>query len=560
MTIGTPFDHTEVINNDDVDEPNGTITATLQLKNPSTYGIGAEHQVSIDISDDEATPEFTITAANPSIEEGTDTDVTKYKTYDFNVTLNRQSMHDITVEFDIGAEGDTALEGADKDYTHTYDTLEKRTLTFTGATSSSAGETSKIITVTIVADSLNEIDESFTVSLKSPMNAGFAEGVSTIPATGEITNDDAVPSVSFDSATAKTTEGDAISFPMTLSAASGRDITVSYTLTDGTTTSTGEDKDYTNPVKADRTLTIPAGNTTGTITIDTEDDSDNEADENFTITLEEPSDLTIVTLGAITEAVGTILSNDGPTLSIESKTVNEKMGTVTLKVRLADPRGTPISVPWNTVAGTAHETTDYTAASGMLEFDGTNADKEEEISITIKDDPRDEDNQSFTVQLGDVTNVTRLNGGTGTVTIEDDDDEPTVSIADITPQPEDDGMDPANDTVYNIDVSLSHASEKGVSVSFTVTAGTAVATHDYILTNANTTLTFDNESTSKQITFNLKTDNIDEDNETFSVQLTSATHAQFAPDANSPKTVTINDNDDPPMSSLLIMSNLTEGN
>ena len=52
--------------------------------------------------------------------------------------------------------------------------------------------------------------------------------------------------------------------------------------------------------------------------------------------------------------------------------------------------------------------------------------------------------------------------------------------------------------------------KKLVSVDFTVTADSAVATHDYVLTNANTTLTFDNESTSKQITFNLKADNIDE--------------------------------------------------
>ena len=88
--------------------------------------------------------------------------------------------------------------------------------------------------------------------------------------------------------------------------------------------------------------------------VDTGDDSDNEADENFTITLDQPSDLTIVTLGAITEAVGTILSNDGPTLSIESKSINEDVGTVTLKVRLTNPGGTAISVPWNTVAGTAH--------------------------------------------------------------------------------------------------------------------------------------------------------------------------------------------------------------
>ena len=186
----------------------------------------------------------------------------------------------------------------------------------------------------------------------------------------------------------------------------------------------------------------------------------------------------------------------------------------------------------------------------MLEFDGTNADKEEEITITIIDDPRDEDNQSFTVQLGDVSNVTRLDGGAGTITIEDDDAEPMVTIADITPQLEDDGMDPASDTVYNIDVTLSEASEKAVSVDFTVTAGTAVATHDYVLANSGTTLTFDNESTTKQITLNLKADNIDENDETFNVQLTSANNAQLGVGANTPKTVTINDNDDPPVISI----------
>ena len=60
----------------------------------------------------------------------------KYKTYNFNVALNRQSMRDITVEFDFGADGDTANE---EDYTHAYDTAEKKILTFTGATLGTAG-------------------------------------------------------------------------------------------------------------------------------------------------------------------------------------------------------------------------------------------------------------------------------------------------------------------------------------------------------------------------------------------------------------------------------------
>ena len=96
--------------------------ATLQLKDPQTYSIGAIHQASIEISDDELPPEITITAATPTIMEGTDTDETKYKTYHFNVTLNRQSMSDITVEFDFGADEDSANK---EDYTHAYDTAEK---------------------------------------------------------------------------------------------------------------------------------------------------------------------------------------------------------------------------------------------------------------------------------------------------------------------------------------------------------------------------------------------------------------------------------------------------
>ena len=72
-----------------------------------------------------------------------------------------------------------------------------------------------------------------------------------------------------------------------------------------------------------------------------------------------------------------------PTLSIESKTVSEDVGTVTLKVKLASPKGTAISVPWNTMNGTAVAGKDYTAKSGTLEFNGTNSDKEKVIEISI---------------------------------------------------------------------------------------------------------------------------------------------------------------------------------
>ena len=560
ITIGTPFTFTEVIHDDEVDENSGKIIATLQLKNPQTYAIGENLQAEINVSDDEGSPEISIAPESVFIEEGTDNNSANYKTYAFNVRLNRESTSDITVDFTIGAVGDTAKEGASEDYTHSYDTVAKRRLTFAGARNGQAGETSKTIEVTIIGDSYNEANEQFTVTLSNLSNNALFVGGETedsIQATGQINNDDAVPTIYFRSTTSEADEGSMIHFPVTLSAPSGRDITVSYTLTDGSATLA--DNDFINPVEADRTLKISALSEDGTISINTRQDDSDEADESFTITLDDPADTSIVTLGSPKTATGTILSDDDPTLSIESKSVNENVNSVTLKVRLANPSGTAISVPWNTVNGSAFAGSDYSENSGTLEFNGTNADKVKNIIIFITNDNRDEDNQSFSVQLSDVNNVIELGGGTGTITILDDDAPPTVNISSISPQTEDnDSNNPATDTVYSIDVTLSHASEKGVSVGFSVTANTAVATHDYVLVNNSNTLAFENESTSEQITFNLKADNIDEDDETFTVQLTSATNAQFATNANSPKTITITDNDAPPVFSISSVD-VTEG-
>ena len=220
FTIGTPHDFTVATVNDDIDEPDGRIFATLQLKDPQEYSIGVDYQAIVNIADDEATPEFTITAATPTIVEGTDTDPTNYNTLIFDVTLNRQSMQDITVEFGFGDSGDTATE--DVDYTHSYDTIEKRKFTFSGARPGIAGETSKTIEVKIVADALNEPTETFSVDLLNPTNAIFAGNDLEITETAEILNDDAVPSISLDSPTAKNTEGSDIEFPISLSAPSGQ--------------------------------------------------------------------------------------------------------------------------------------------------------------------------------------------------------------------------------------------------------------------------------------------------------------------------------------------------
>ena len=56
----------------------------------------------------------------------------------------------------------------------------------------------------------------------------------------------------------------------------------------------------------------------------------------------------------------------------------------------------------------------------------------------------------------------------------------------------------------------------------------------------------------------IKADNMDEPDESFDVELTTATNAQFATDADNPQSITITDNDDPPVFSIENVS-VTEG-
>ena len=63
FTVGTPLDVAVAIANDDIDEPDGTVSATLQIKEPQEYSIGTNYQAIANISDDEETPEISISTA-----------------------------------------------------------------------------------------------------------------------------------------------------------------------------------------------------------------------------------------------------------------------------------------------------------------------------------------------------------------------------------------------------------------------------------------------------------------------------------------------------------------
>ena len=206
---------------------------------------------------------------------------------DFTVRLEPHGLGIVTVEY---ATRDGSAR-AGEDYTETSGTLRFNSL-----------EMERTVTVPIMDDAHQDDGETFTLRLSNPDGAELRAGERE--ATGTIHNSDP-PAVSVSDASA--TEGDAIEFTVSLSAASGRQVTVQYATSDGTAES---GTDFT---AASGTLTFEPNETSKTVSVPTTGDSEEEEDETFALTLSNPAD---ATLGDAT-ATGTIVDGDeSPPLTV----------------------------------------------------------------------------------------------------------------------------------------------------------------------------------------------------------------------------------------------------
>jgi hypothetical protein len=191
-----------------------------------------------------------------------------------------------SVTVDYATEDGTATSA---DYTSASGTL-----TF------NAGVTSQTFTVAVKADSLDEADETVTVSLSNASGATIGSGSSSVTLT--ITDDDATPSLSINDATVAEDAGSA-SLTVTLSAASGRDVSFSYATSNNTATA---GSDYT---AASGSYTITAGNTTQAISVNITNDTSEESTtaETIDMTISSASNASISDAGGVIS----ITDNDG---------------------------------------------------------------------------------------------------------------------------------------------------------------------------------------------------------------------------------------------------------
>ena len=247
--------------------------------------------------------------------------------------------------------------------------------------------------------------------------------------------------------------------------------------------------------------------------------------------------------------MGTIIDNDGPAISIDNVSVTEgNAGTVSadFTLSLSAPSPQEVTVQYETIDDTATAGEDYVGALETASF--APFETEQTLSITVNGDTADEIDESFFIALSGSDNgsvETELGQGT----ILNDDTPPTVSITDATVLEGNAGSSNATFTV-----SLSGPSSQTVTVNYASVAGTATSPADYGAVSG--TLTFVPGDTSETITVPVVGDLLDEDDENYTIALSSPVNATFG---DSLGFGTITDNDAEPTLSVSDVS-VTEGN
>ena len=462
---------------DTTDEPTETATITLSGATSATI-VGSTTTADLVITDDDLTP--AITVGNQSVTEG--------GTATFTATLSNPSSEDVTVEY-VSSSG-TATDGTD------FTTITTTTLTIT------AGQTSATFDVVTTEDNIDEANETGTITLQNASNATITGDTTT--ADFVITDDDATPSITI--ADQSVDEAGTATFTATLSGPSSSDVTVVYNTSSGTAT---DGTDYTGATN--NTLTIPAGSISGTFTVVTTADTDNEVDETASVTLSSATNATI----SDDTAVLTITDDDEVGISIGHATATEG-GTGTFTVTLDKAPAEDVTIVYASGSGTATDGTDYNSTAGTItilagQTTGT-------IEVPTTGDDTYEGNETATLTLSSATNAT-ISGSTTTadLVINDDDAAPSITIANQT-------VTEAGTATFT--VTLSNESTSNVSVEYASSSGVATEGTDY--TGVAGTLTILAGATTGTFTVVTNTDADAESTETAAITLSNATNATIS--------------------------------
>jgi Calx-beta domain/Matrixin/IPT/TIG domain len=480
---------------DALDEANETVILNITgVTNGSEFGTQVQ---TITITDDDASPTVTLSFNNASIGE------TATSTSVFTATLSAVSGLAVTVNLGLSN-------------TATYNTdYSMSTLNIVIP----AGSTTGTATLTVIPDALYEGNEYVTADISTVTN-GTENGVQQQTLT--INDDDAAPTVTLASGASGIAEtGGSTTVTATLSAASGLATTVNLSFSGTAITTT----DYTLATS----ITIPAGSTSASITLSSVSDALDEMDETVIIDI---SSVTNAAESGTQQQTVTITDDDAAptvTLSTGAASIAEAAGSTTVTATLSAASGQAVMVTLS-LSGTATVTTDYTLATTITIPAGSTS---ASATVTAVQDALDEDDETLVMDILGVTNATENGTQQRTVTITDDDAQPTATIAWTNTSI---GEGPAGTS--NAVVTLSAVSARTVTINLTW-SGNATLNTDYTVTGS--TITIPAGSTSGFVTMNNLTDNLYEGGaENIGVTIASATNATIG----NPSSAFMTQNDD----------------
>ncbi len=386
------------------------------------------------------------------------------------------------------------------------------------------GVTSRTVILEIVPDALDESNEVFTVTLSNPSNGATLGERQT--ATITITDDDVAGVIAFGAPEYRVGEngGEAV-ITVRRTGGTAEGVTVDYAATPDTAF---EDVDFEATTG---TLAFDAGVAEATFVVPILDDSAPEGNEVLRLALSNPSGG--ATLGRITNASLTILDDEVVVQFARVTYTNSEAGPLAiLTVVRTGPLTDAVAIDYMTDDETAFAGEDYTESTGTIAFAAGASTKT--ISVPILNDGQVEDDETFTVTLFNPEGAQIGDAATATVQIVDNDEGGSVGFTATTVNARE------NSPFALLTVTRTGGRASGVAVDFTVVEGTATDGEDYVSTNG--TLTFAEGVTRLTIAVPIIDDSLDEEGETFTVQLSNATGGAVLGE-NDEATVNIADND-----------------
>ena len=500
---------------DNIDNPNDRRTVAITHTVTATgtdYDGATASGVTVTVNDDDGAP--TLSINSPSV---TEVNSGETATLSFTVRLTPASGNTVTVAYADAGTGTATSGGTD------YRTLTGGTLTF------APGDRSKSVAVTVNGDDIDEPDETVVVRLSSPSNATLTGGTTTLDGTGTINDNDATPTVSVANATA-VSEGDVaapdppnnMTFTVTLSAVSGRTVTVPYTL--GGTATAGTD--YTEPDP--RSVTISAGTRQANIEIPVAGDEVDEENETITVTLGTPTNATVSTAEGAGAASGTITDDDTRGVSVtptaltvaeadNTGTADEREDQETYKVVLtSEPTG---AVTVNLKSGDESVARIDTAS---LTFDADDWNTERTVTVTGQADVIDNTGDERATTIAHTVSAAGTDYADETaegvaVTVTDDDAAPSGITLTANPDSVTENGGAKTITVTAaVNGATRYAQARTVSVS--VGGGTAISGTDYTAVESfDITIGVGEDDASNTFTLTPDNDVLAEGNETIGV-------------------------------------------